>query len=62
MLHPLRLDFSKVCVVRIVCIVCVVRPQVPRTIEVEMQGPLVHSCVVGDVVTITGLVKVGQTY
>lgn len=32
--------------------------QVPRTIEVELQGPLIHTCMVGDIVTITGLVKV----
>jgi len=34
---------------------------VPRTVEVELKQDLVSSCVVGDVVTVLGLVKVLAT-
>lgn len=32
--------------------------RVPRTIEVELTGPLVDSCAAGDAVTVLGFVKV----
>ena len=35
--------------------------QVPRTVEVELFGDLVASAMVGDVVSVTGLVKVLAT-
>lgn len=35
--------------------------RVPRTVEVELKQDLVSSCVVGDVVTVLGLVKVLAT-
>ncbi|PNH08574.1 DNA helicase MCM8, partial [Tetrabaena socialis] len=35
--------------------------QVPRSVEVELSGDLVHSCVVGDVVAVVGVVKVMAT-
>ena len=35
--------------------------RVPRTVEVELTQDLVSSCVVGDVVTVLGLVKVLAT-
>ena len=31
--------------------------RVPRTIEVELKGTLVDSCVPGDIITVTGIVK-----
>ncbi|PNW71712.1 hypothetical protein CHLRE_16g665950v5 [Chlamydomonas reinhardtii] len=35
--------------------------QVPRSVEVELSGDLVHGAVVGDVVTVVGIVKVMAT-
>lgn len=35
--------------------------RIPRTIECELVQDLVDSCVPGDVVTITGIVKVSST-
>lgn len=32
--------------------------RVPRTIEVELTGPLVDSCAAGDAVTVLGFIKV----